>query len=437
MNSRTDREVARSEAATPPRFGEALRFWLLLGCISFGGPAGQIAIMHNELVDKRRWIDEEPFLRALNFCMLLPGPEAMQLATWLGWRLHGVRGGIAAGMLFVLPAALLMGLLSWVYLSWQSLPVMSGVVFGLQAAVLGIIVHAAERIGGRVLKTPFAVVLALVALAAISLRVPFPLLLIAAAASGWFALKFRPRWLPQTDPSLASPAGLPRGRAWHAIRMAFVCLLAWWLPLLALGAWLGRDSTAFAMSMFFSKTALLTLGGAYAVLPYVATQAVEVQDWLTPAQMMTGLGLAETTPGPLILVLEFVGFAGGWQHPDLSSRLASGVLGAAVSVWATFLPSFLFVLTAAPWIEHIGRWPRANAILAAVTAAVVGVIAHLAIWFGWRVLAAQDWRAGSLAVLIAVVVYAGLARWRWPVAAIVPAAALVGAIVQALLPIAA
>lgn len=436
MNSRIDAVAARIQAE-PPSFGQALRFWLLLGCISFGGPAGQIAIMHNELVDKRRWIEEEPFLRALNFCMLLPGPEAMQLATWLGWRLHGLRGGIVAGVLFVLPAALLMGMLSWAYLSWQSLPLMSGVVFGLQAAVLGIIVHAAQRIGGRVLNTPFTVVLAVGALVAISLRAPFPLLLAGAAIAGWIAWKHRPQWLPRSEASAAAHEALPRAGAWHAIPVALACLLAWWLPLLALGAWLGRDSTAFAMGLFFSKTALFTLGGAYAVLPYVATQAVEVQGWLAPAQMMTGLGLAETTPGPLILVLEFVGFAGGWQHPDLSSPLASGVLGAAVSVWATFLPSFLFVLTAAPWIEHIGRWPRANAMLAAVTAAVVGVIAHLAFWFGWRLLAAQEWRAAVLAVLIAVFVYVGLARWRWSVAAIVPSAGLVGAVAQALIPIAA
>lgn len=427
---------ALAEPAAPPRFGAALRFWLLLGCISFGGPAGQIAIMHNELVDKRRWIDEEAFLRALNFCMLLPGPEAMQLATWLGWRLHGLRGGVAAGVLFVLPAALLMALLSWAYLSWQSLPLTSGVVFGLQAAVLGIIVHAAQRIGGRVLKTPFAVVLAVIALVAISVRVPFPLLLITVAVAGWFAWRLRPQWLPQADATPSTHAVFPRASVVPALRIATGCLLVWWVPLLALGAWLGRDSTAFAMGLFFSKSALLTLGGAYAVLPYVANQAVEVHGWLAPAQMMTGLGLAETTPGPLILVLEFVGFAGGWQHPDLATPLASGLLGAAVSVWATFLPSFLFVLTAAPWIEHIGRWPRANAVLAAVTAAVVGVIAHLAIWFGWRLLAAQDWRAGVLAVLIAVTVYAGLARWRWPVAAIVPAAGLVGAIAGTLLPIA-
>jgi chromate transporter len=430
---------APTGASVPhPGFGEALRFWLQLGCISFGGPAGQIAIMHGELVDRRRWIGEESFLRALNFCMLLPGPEAMQLATWLGWRLHGLRGGIVAGALFVLPAAVLMALLSWGYLRWQSLPVMDGIVFGLQAAVLGIIVHSAQRIGGRVLKTPFAVVLAVLALLLVSLlHVPFPLLLFAAAVAGWSAWRFRPHWLPRAEAPVAAHAAWPRPGLWRAARIAMACLVLWWLPILATGAWLGRDSTAFAMGVFFSKTSLLTLGGAYAVLPYVATQAVDVQGWLQPAQMMTGLGLAETTPGPLILVLEFVGFAGGWQHPDLATPLASGLLGAAVAVWATFLPSFLFVLTAAPWIEQIGRWPRANAILMAVTAAVVGVIAHLALWFGWRLLAAQEWPAALLAVAIASAVYAGLARWRWPLTAIVPAAGLAGAMARLLIPIAA
>ena len=427
--------------AAIPRFGEALRFWGLLGCISFGGPAGQIAIMHNELVDKRRWIDEEAFLRALNFCMLLPGPEAMQLATWLGWRLHGLRGGIAAGALFVFPAALLMALLSWAYLSWQSLPLMSGMVFGLQAAVLGIIVHAAQRIGGRVLKTPFTVVLALVALLAIAvLRVPFPLLLLAAALAGWLVWlvwRWRPRWLPAAEAATAGHTALPRASLRHALRIGVAFLVLWWVPILAIGAWLGRDSTAFAMGMFFSKTSLLTLGGAYAVLPYVAAQAVEVQGWLTSAQMMTGLGLAETTPGPLILVLEFVGFTGGWQHPDLATPLASAVLGAMVSVWATFLPSFLFVLTAAPWIERIGRWPRANAMLAAVTACVVGVITHLALWFGWRLLAVQTGSGTVLALAIAALVYLSLARWRWPVALVVPAAGLAGAIARSWLPLVA
>jgi chromate transporter len=415
-----------------------LRFWLALGCISFGGPAGQVAIMHGELVEKRRWIDETSFLRALNFCMLLPGPEAMQLATFLGWRLHGVRGGVVAGISFVLPAALLMALLSWAYLHWQSLPLMVGLVFGLQAAVLGIVVHAAQRIGARVLKTPCMAVLALVALLAIALlHVAFPLLLLGAAAIGWWAWRYRPAWLPETQAASPVHASVSRTSLRRAARIAATCVLLWWAPILAAGAWLGEDSTAFAMGVFFSKTALFTLGGAYAVLPYVAAQAVDVHGWLAPAQMMTGLGLAETTPGPLILVLEFVGFAGGWQHPDLPTPLASGLLGAAIAVWATFLPSFLFVLTAAPWIEGIGRWPRASAMLAAVTAAVVGVIAHLALWFGWRLLSSQEWRGAVLALAIAAVVHAGLARWRWPVAAIVPAAAVAGAVAQLLVPLAA
>ncbi|HJW47341.1 MAG TPA: chromate efflux transporter, partial [Lysobacter sp.] len=431
MNSPIKNAGATEAPARRLGFAEALRFWLLLGCISFGGPAGQIAIMHNELVDKRRWIDEQTFLRGLNFCMLLPGPEAMQLATWLGWRLHGLRGGIAAGALFVLPAAVLMVLLSWLYLRYQSVPLMTGMVFGLQAAVLGIIAHAAQHIGGRVLNTPFAVALAVIALLAIALlRMPFPLLLLIAALSGLAVWRYRPTWLPGSDSTDATKpaehAHLPRADIWRAVRIAGACLLLWWLPILGLGAWLGHDSTAFAMGAFFSKTAMVTLGGAYAVLPYVATQAVEAYGWLAPAQMMTGLGLAETTPGPLILVLEFVGFAGGWQHPDLATPLASGLLGAGVTLWATFLPSFLFVLTAAPWIEHIGRWPRANAMLAAVTAAVVGVIAHLALWFGWRLLAAQTWPALVLALALAALVYLGLSRWRWPVVAIVPAAAVVG-----------
>ena len=433
-------ETAHPECATAaaPRLAHALRFWFLLGCISFGGPAGQIAIMHNELVDKRRWIDEEAFLRALNFCMLLPGPEAMQLATWLGWRLHGLRGGIAAGALFVLPAAVLMAALSWAYLHWQHLPVMAGVVFGLQAAVLGIVVHAAQRIGGRVLNTPFAVALATAALLGIAvLRVPFPVLLLAAASAGAWAWRYRPQWLPTAEKPAGAHVSWQCAGVGRAIRVAVACLLVWWLPLLAVGAWLGRGSTAFAMGAFFSKTALFTLGGAYAVLPYVAAQAVDTYHWLSPAQMMTGLGLAETTPGPLILVLEFVGFTGAWQHPDFASPLASGLLGAAVAVWATFLPSFLFVLAAAPWIERIGRWPRANAILAAVSAAVVGVIAHLALWFAWRLLSVQAWPAATLALAIAGLVYVGLTRWRWPVAAIVPAAGLAGAIAQGLIAVVA
>ena len=436
-------QVASAHAVlVRPDFTTALRFWSLLGWISFGGPAGQIAIMHTELVDRRRWVDEASFMRALNFCMLLPGPEAMQLATWLGWRLHGLRGGIAAGALFVLPASLLLGLLSWLYVSFGEAPAVAGVVFGLQAAVLGIIVQAVHRIGGRVLKTPFALALAAAAWLAIALAGwPFPLILLSAALAGVLAWRFRPAWLPAFGH--VAPAddqvemAMPARPLFSALRIAAACLLLWWLPILGVRQWLGADSVSYTMGVFFSKAALVTVGGAYAVLPYVAEQAVQTYGWLSPAQMMVGLGLAETTPGPLILVLEFVGFVSGWQHPDLGSPLASAVLGAAITLWATFLPSFLFVLTAAPWIERIGRWPRANAMLAGITAAVVGVIANLGLWFGWRLMEAQSWPAMVLALGIAVVVYIGLTRWRWPVAVMVLGSAVVGAAAQFVIPVVA
>jgi chromate transporter len=426
MNSRTD------IPHTTPSFAAALRFWFVLGCISFGGPAGQIAVMHTELVDKRRWIDEASFLRALNVCMLLPGPEAMQLAAWLGWRLHGTRGGFVAGGLFVLPAAVLLAVLSWLYLRFGESPIATGVVFGLQAAVLGIIAHAARKIGGRVLKTPFAVGLAVVALAAIAFAsVPFPALVLGAALVGLAMYRWRPRWLGSpasghgAPPAVIAGSAPPQG-AKYSVRIGIVLLLAWWLPLLALAAWPGPDSTAFAMGLFFSKAALVTFGGAYAVLPYVAEEAVRTHGWLDAGQMMAGLGLAETTPGPLVLVLEFVGFVGGWQHPDLASPLASAVLAAAVTLWATFLPSFLFVLVLAPWIDRIGNAGPVAAALTAVTAAVVGVIAHLALWFGAALLSEQTTAAAVFALAVAAVTYTGLSRWHWPVAAVVVGAGVVG-----------
>ncbi|MFC0677465.1 chromate efflux transporter [Lysobacter korlensis] len=433
MNSQTESAIAT------PSFASALRFWFVLGCISFGGPAGQIAVMHSELVDKRRWVDETSFMRALNFCMLLPGPEAMQLAAWLGWRLHGMRGGLVAGALFVLPAAVLLALLSWLYLRFGESPVAVGIVFALQAAVLGIIAHAARKIGGRVLKTPFALVLALAALLLIAFTpLPFPLLILGAALAGLAAHRWRPGWLAPparhgapaaASESMPPPADRRAGFARMA-RVATALLLAWWLPLLALAAWPGVDSTAFAMGLFFSKAALVTFGGAYAVLPYVAEQAVQSHGWLDAGQMMAGLGLAETTPGPLVLVLEFVGFVGGWQHPDLATPLASALLCTAVTLWATFLPSFLFVLTFAPWIDRIGETGAIAAALSAVTAAVVGVIAHLALWFGGALLTGQEIPAVVFALVIAVVVYVGLTRWHWPVAGIVVGAGVLGAVAQ-------
>lgn len=418
-----------------PSFAHALRFWWRLGWISFGGPAGQIAIMHSELVERRRWVDEGTFLHGLNYCMLLPGPEAMQLATYLGWRLHGLRGGIAAGALFVLPGALLIALLAWLYLRFGAVPAVAGVLLGLQAAVLGIIAHAVARIGRRVLKTSFAAALALAALLAIAVfSLPFPAIVFGAGLLGLMAGRWRAGWLPVSAHAGNQPAHVAgdgaRGWAW---RTALACLLLWWLPLLALGGWLGTGSTAFAQALFFSKAALITFGGAYAVLPYVAQQAVQTHQWLGAEQMLVGLGLAETTPGPLILVLEFVGFVGGWQQPDLASPLAAALLGAAVTLWATFLPCFLFVLPAAPWIERLREWPLANAALTGITAAVVGVIANLALWFGWHLFAANDIARQALIATLALATLVALARGR-SVLWLVPACAVAGALAGMWLP---
>ena len=421
-------------AIVAPSFAQAVRFWARLGWISFGGPAGQIAIMHAELVERRRWVDEATFLHGLNYCMLLPGPEAMQLATYLGWRLHGVRGGVVAGALFVLPAAVLLALLSWTYLRYGQLPAVAGILSGLQAAVLGIILHAVVRIGRRVLRTPLALAIALLALLALAWwHWPFPAIVFGAGVAGWLAWRWRPAWLPQAESharleSAEAPTATA-GRVSTAIMVASVCLLLWWLPLLGVRLWLGTDSTAWAMGLFFSKAALVTVGGAYAVLPYVAQQAVEVHGWLAPEQMLVGLGLAESTPGPLILVLEFVGFVGGWQHPDLASPLWSALLGAAVTVWATFLPSFLFVLPVAPWIERLRGQPALAAALTGITAAVVGVIANLALWFGWALLRDAGTLRAVFVCALALLAWLALSR-RVNVPWVVLAAAGCGALAQ-------
>jgi chromate transporter len=413
-----------------PRFGEALRFWHRLGWIGFGGPAGQIAIMHAELVERRQWIDDAAFARALNFCMLLPGPEAMQLATWLGWRLHGVVGGLAAGALFVLPAAFVLALLSGIYVTFGSVPVVAGALFGVQAAVLGILAVALWRLGSRVLRSTVALGLATAAFAALAVaRLPFPLVILGAAVVGSLVHAIAPRTLGETARGL-DPISRPRASSpvRRSLLLAAALLLAWWLPLLAVRWWLGADSTSWALALFFSKAALLTFGGAYAVLPYVAQQAVEVHGWLDSTQMLVGLGLAESTPGPLVIVLEFVGFIAGFQQPDLASPLAAALLGAAVTLWATFVPSFLLVLPVAPWIDELGTRPRLQAALAAITAAVVGVILNLALWFAWHLLSPLPPIAVASALLLALTMGVGMLRWRWRVEAIVLAAAACGAL---------
>jgi chromate transporter len=393
-----------------PGFGEALRFWWKLGWISFGGPAGQIAIMHREIIERRRWMGEDHFLHALNFCMMLPGPEAQQLATYLGWRLHGARGGIAAGVLFVLPSVFILFGLSWLYMAGGDIVWVRGIFHGLMPAVVAIVFSALKRIGSRVLKSPGLWLVATLAFVAIfAFKISFVFIILAAALVGLLGARRFPEQFPATgghgksgsreEPSVALPSA-PRQDAWRVVRVSAICLALWWLPVLAAGCLLGWKGIHFQQGLFFSKAALVTFGGAYAVLPYVSQMAVEHYGWLGQGQMMAGLGLAETTPGPLIMVLQFVGFVAAWQHPGDLTPLAAGALGALITTWVTFLPCFLFVFLGAPHVEGLKDRPALASALTAVTAAVVGVILNLAIWFTWHALRPGT---GGFDVFVAVV----------------------------------
>ena len=420
------------DARPHPTFAEAFRFWLKLGCISFGGPTGQIAIMHEELVVRRRWISDARFMHALNYCMLLPGPEATQLATYIGWLLHRTRGGIVAGVLFVLPSAVILWLLSLVYVTWGTVPWVAAIFYGLKPAVLGLIAAAVVRIGGKALKNSVLWTLAALAFAAIYfLHVPFPAIVFGAALIGLVGEKmWRGKFamapahaVSSSDASVLDDTSEPLAHARpslaRGIRVTLVSLVLWFTPVLALGLWLGVDHTLFREGIFFSKAAMVTFGGAYAVLPYVAQQAVENHQWLTAPQMLDGLGLAETTPGPLIMVLQFVGFVGAWQHPGELPRLWSATLGAFITTWTTFVPCFLWIFLGAPHIETLRGNLKLTAALSAVTAAVVGVILNLAVTFGTHVLFPPQAGADWFAAVLALVAFVGLWRWKWNVIAVV------------------
>ena len=366
-------------SAPPPTFREALRFWWRLGWISFGGPTGQIAIMHEELVDRKKWIGESSFLHGLNFCLMLPGPEAQQLATYLGWRLHGTRGALGAGLLFILPAIFILWGLSLVYVLFGTVPAVAAAFAGLAPAVVAIVVRALFRLGSRTLKGWLYWVIALgAALAMQGNRGGYPLIVLAAGLLGAF---FRSSNEPHPPHELSSPL-----RLGPLLRTAALSLVAWWTPVLAAVIFLGRESTVTREGLFFSKAALVTFGGAYALLPYVAQQAVERFHWLRPDQMLHGFALAETTPGPLVMVLQFVGFLGGWAQPGSLRPLTAATLGSLLTTWVTFAPSFLFILTAAPFVQRVTQVPALQAALRAISAAVVGVMAHFAFWFGSRAL---------------------------------------------------
>lgn len=394
---------------------DALRLWWRIGWLGFGGPAGQITLMHRELVERRRWISEPRFLHALSYCMLLPGPEAQQLAIYVGWLLHRTWGGIVAGALFVLPGALVIALLSALYVAQGDAPPVAALFFGLKAAVLAVVIEAVLRIGRRAARTRFLQVVAGAAFVAIfALQVPFPLIVVGAAIAGLVALQLRPNWLPPTtvadareDRRYVVDSMLLDGNAPHTIpsvrRSAVVTvasLALWFAPLLAAGWWLGSDHVIVREGRFFSQAAVVTFGGAYAVLAYVAQRAVEDFAWLRPGEMIDGLALAETTPGPLILVLQFVGFVAGYRFPGTLDPWVAAALGAAMTTWVTFVPCFFFIFVGAPYVESLRHNRLLQAALGAITAAVVGVILNLSAWFALHTLFGEvrTWRLGPLQV---------------------------------------
>ncbi len=424
---------------TPPTFGEAARFWIKLGFINFGGPTGQIAIMQTELVDRRRWISSNHFLQILNYCMLLPGPEAMQLATYVGWLLHRIPGGLMAGSFFVIPSIFIMLGLSYVYAAYGSVPWIAALFYGLKPAVLAIVASATISIGSRALRHPVKYVIAAASFGALFFfKVPFPLVILTAAMIGLIGVRLFPEiGAVGGQAGEKPPASIPlpehiHPSLGHALRVTAACLACWIIPLVALGLWRGSDDVLLREGIFFSKAAVVTFGGAYAVLPYVAQQAVEQFHWLTPAQMIDGLGLAETLPGPLIKVLQFVGFMAGWhQAGDLG--LWGAILGALTATYFTFMPCFLWIFLGAPYIEQIRRNRTLNGAMGAITAAVVGVVLNLAVWFGLNVLFPANHGIDWFALGVTVISFISLQKFKLDIIPVVAGAAGLGLVYRLLL----
>ena len=445
-----------AEAPEHISFGEAVRMWIRVGLMSFGGPAGQIATMHRYLVEERKWVSESRFLHALNYCMLLPGPEAQQLATYIGWLLHKTKGGLAAGILFVLPGAIVMWGLSVLYAGFQDLTFVQAIFYGIKAAVLAVVVEALVRIGKRALKNRAMYALAAAAFIGIFFfEIPFPVIILASAVIGFVGVRTAASvFLPKTgigaNKTATVDAAFAAGMLEHtrpsglrAIKVLIVWGILWFAPLIALALYLGTSHVFVQEGIFFSQMALVTFGGAYAVLAYVAQQAVDTYRWLEPGEMLDGLGLAETTPGPLVLVLQFVGFLAAYRNPGTLDPMLAGTIGAAITTYVTFVPCFLWIFLGAPFIESL----RGNAALAgaltAITAAVVGVILNLVVWFAVHVLFAEvgeihiygfkllvpdwaslDWAAALLAVAAAI----AMLRFHVNMMAVLAASACVGAI---------
>ncbi|MBS3647328.1 chromate efflux transporter [Pseudaminobacter sp. 19-2017] len=399
-------------------FGEAMKVWARVAALSFGGPAGQIAVMHRIIVEEKRWIGETRFLHALNYCTLLPGPEAQQLAVYIGWLLHKTKGGLVAGILFVLPGVLAIMALSWIYAIFGNVGAVQALFFGLKAAVLAIVLEAVLRIGRRALQNNVMIGLAAAAFIALAFfRAPFPLVVLAAGLIGyvggraeWTAFlasgghrKIGGNQVADVDSALGE--GVPEharpSLGWY-LKVASAGILLWLVPVLALLAFLGQDNVFTDIAIFFSKMAMVTFGGAYAVLSYVAQQAVEHYGWLKPGEMLDGLGMAETTPGPLIMVTQFVGFMGAYRSPGSLDPLLAGTLGGLLTTWVTFVPCFLWIFLGAPYMEALRSNRALSAALAAITAAVVGVILNLAVWFALHVLFRELYEAHGLGMTVDV-----------------------------------
>ncbi len=454
-----DPDPSHAQHQSPPRasavsFGDALRFWLKLGFISFGGPAGQIAIMHTELVERRRWISEKRFLHALNYCMLLPGPEAQQLATYIGWLMHRTRGGIVAGALFVLPSLGILIALSWVYLRFGDVPWIAGFFYGIKPAVTALVLHAAHRIGTRALQNGWMWGIAGAAFVAIfAFDVPFPAIVAAAAVIGWLGARWAPRVFAPggghgsarrdygpavINDDTPTPAHARFSRR-HLAKTVAVGVGLWLAAMAMLVATQGMQGTLTQMGWFFTKAAMLTFGGAYAVLPYVYQGAVEQHLWLSGPQMIDGLALGETTPGPLIMVVAFVGFVGGWLHQVLGPHalFAGAALAATVVTFFTFLPSFVFILAGGPLIEATHGKLGFTAPLSAITAAVVGVILNLALFFAYHVLWPQGFGGQFDVAAAGIALAATLALFRFKVGVmpLIGVCGLIGVALQGMAPI--
>lgn len=409
------------DTPSAPTFGQFLRTFARIGCLSFGGPAGQIALMQREIVDERRWIEPGAYLRALNLCHLLPGPEAQQLATWIGWRMFGTAGGLAAGILFVLPGALVMLALSFLYVAAAGLGWFAALFLGIKAAVVAIVAQALVRVGKRALGTRFKVIIAIAAAVALTVfGAPFPLVILAAGAIGAVVARNHPEWLGAHHATAAASGAQATRRqlATATVLTVAMWLAIWALPMALIAVTLGSDHVLWDIGAFFSRLAVVTFGGAYAVLAYMAQQAVTGFSWLSPGEMADGLGLAESTPGPLIMVTQYVGFIAAWRHPAPFSPAVAGLLGAGLTTWVTFAPCFMWIFACAPWMERLERAERLQGALAAITAAVVGVIANLALWFAIHVAFRQvapsglpDWSTADLRA-IAIAALAAFALFR-------------------------